>query len=80
MRFAPKITSDTKLVFLDYETRSCVDLKESGTWVYARDESTEPLVLSVAEGPDAEPQIVDPAGYRLPSEYFRSLSARIISS
>lgn len=67
-RFAPVIGASSQLVFVDFETRSRVDLKKAGTWVYSRDESTEVLLAGVADGVNGSSRIVDAASFRVPPD------------
>lgn len=47
-------------VTLDFETRSRVDIKERGGWVYSEDQSTEPMCLAYTLGEDDEPRLWHP--------------------
>ena len=49
-----------ELMFLDMETRSKVDLKKAGLFVYAKDDSTDFLCITVAFGEDDPKTIVNP--------------------
>jgi DNA polymerase len=44
-------------VTMDFETRSAIDIKKRGAWVYSRSPSTEPLCLGFTLDEDDEPQI-----------------------
>jgi DNA polymerase len=63
----PEITPTSELVFLDYETRSPVDLLAAGSWVYAQHQDTQLIALAVADGVTGQARsIKDPNSYRLP--------------
>ena len=56
------------LLFRDIETRSTLDLKKVGSWLYAGDASTE--VLCVAYAVDDEPARIWVPGDPIPEEFF----------
>jgi len=46
------------MIYIDFETRSEVDIKKSGAWVYSLHPSTEILCLAVKYRDDSDPAIV----------------------
>jgi DNA polymerase len=57
------------IVWWDLETRSAVNLRDAGSYVYAIDPTTELLCLSYAID-DGEPQLVLPTADCAPTVFF----------
>ena len=61
-------------VFLDFETRSDVDLKKAGAWNYARDPSTKVLMLAYSISPEKRVKIWQP-GQLFPQNLSRAVAS-----
>lgn len=56
------------MIYIDFETRSRVDIRKTGAWRYSQDPSTDVLCMAYAIG-DGPVQLWVPAKFDLPADY-----------